>query len=309
MVAVKLFERPLDPGAVSAVLREIKIQTEISEGHINLIKVYDLILTPTHLGLVMEAAEGGSLTSYVADKFPDIDPQGLILSEDESRYYFKQFVSAVAYCHKHCIAHRDLKLDNTLLDGRKPACIKICDFGFARDWTKLDRLSSKVGTIEYMSPELLHNGHEGKDGKTSPYDPRSTGKCLHPADVWAAGVMLVVSLCGAFPYDHTQHHHRSMQEAELDVWMQETTMRWRESEYIKHNINKLSPECQDLLDKIFQVDPKQRITLQDIQKHPWYTAALSSPYQGSWDQLEQEQQGVDNHIHSRQLDMVRVACR
>lgn len=71
----------------------------------------------------------------------------------------------------------------------------------------------------------------------------------------------------------------------------------------------LSPECQDLLDKIFQVDPKQRITLQDIQKHPWYTAALSSPYQGSWDQLEQEQQGVDNHIHSRQLDMVRVACR
>ena len=68
----------------------------------------------------------------------------------------------------------------------------------------------------------------------------------------------------------------------------------------------LSPECQDLLDKIFQVDPKQRITLQEIQKHPWYTATLSSSYQGSWDQLEQEQQRVDNHIHSRQLDMVRV---
>lgn len=63
-------------------------------------------------------------------------------------------------------------------------------------------------TPEYMSPELLHNGQDGSD---QAYDPRST-------DVWAAGVMLVVALCGAFPFDHTQHHHRSMEEAELDLW-------------------------------------------------------------------------------------------
>lgn len=67
-------------------------------------------------------------------------------------------------------------------------------------------------TPEYMSPELLHNGQDGTD---QAYDPRST-------DVWAAGVMLVVALCGAFPFDHTQHHHRSMEEAELDLWYELT---------------------------------------------------------------------------------------
>ncbi len=67
---------------------------------------------------------------------------------------------------------------------------------------------SAFRTPEYMSPELLHNGQDGTD---QAYDPRST-------DVWAAGVMLVVALCGAFPFDHTQHQHRSMEEAELDLW-------------------------------------------------------------------------------------------
>lgn len=70
------------------------------------------------------------------------------------------------------------------------------------------RLACCCRTPEYMSPELLHNGQDGTD---QAYDPRST-------DVWAAGVMLVVALCGAFPFDHTQHHHRSMEEAEIDLW-------------------------------------------------------------------------------------------
>ena len=119
------------------------------------------------LPAVMEMAAGGSLTSYVADKWQKAQAQGLFLSEDEARYFFKvrtqqclsrapargsctvlcrhqqagvgdawhalcsraprrrcarapplpqQFLSAVKYCHSHCVAHRDLKLDNTLLD-------------------------------------------------------------------------------------------------------------------------------------------------------------------------------------------------
>jgi hypothetical protein len=62
---------------------------QLGEGSVNLINVYDLILTPSHLALVMEVAEGNSLTSYVADKWQHADPHGLVLDEDEGRFYFK----------------------------------------------------------------------------------------------------------------------------------------------------------------------------------------------------------------------------
>lgn len=68
---------------------ETQIQTEIGEGHANLVDVHQLLLTPTHLALCMDYASGGSLTSYVADKWEHADPSGLVMSEDEARYFFK----------------------------------------------------------------------------------------------------------------------------------------------------------------------------------------------------------------------------
>ena len=67
----------------------MQIQTEIGEGHANLVDVHQLLLTPTHLALCMDYASGGSLTSYVADKWQHADPSGLVMSEDEARYFFK----------------------------------------------------------------------------------------------------------------------------------------------------------------------------------------------------------------------------
>ena len=71
-----------------------------------LINVYEAILTPQHLGLVMEWAAGGCLTTRVADRFPQSTPGNLVMGEDEARFYFTQFIDAVDYCHKHNIAHR-----------------------------------------------------------------------------------------------------------------------------------------------------------------------------------------------------------
>lgn len=66
---------------------------------------------------------------------------------------------AVAFCHKHCIAHRDLKLDNVLLDSATPPRILLTDFGFAKRWGRGQqaKMSGYLGTLVYSAPELLHD--------------------------------------------------------------------------------------------------------------------------------------------------------
>lgn len=97
-----------------------------------MVDVHQLLLTPTHLALCMDYASGGSLTSYVAERWQHADPSGLVMPEDEGRYFFKvgvakhpaepmtpdvyssltgvcflqQFIAAIRYCHTHRIAHR-----------------------------------------------------------------------------------------------------------------------------------------------------------------------------------------------------------
>lgn len=70
------------------------------------------------------------------------------------RFLLQQFISAVEYCHKHNVAHRDLKLDNTLLDNSDPPLIKICDFGFAKNFDADANMYTRIGTPVYMSPEV-----------------------------------------------------------------------------------------------------------------------------------------------------------
>ncbi len=67
----------------------LQCQMELGPGHINLINVYEAILTPDHLGIVMEYAAGGALTAHVAERWGAAKPGGLILTEDEGRFFFR----------------------------------------------------------------------------------------------------------------------------------------------------------------------------------------------------------------------------
>ncbi|KAJ6342858.1 hypothetical protein OIU78_010721 [Salix suchowensis] len=114
-----------------------------------------VVLTPTHLAIIMEYAAGGELFERIcnAGRF----------SEDEARYFFQQLISGVSYCHSMQICHRDLKLENTLLDGSPAPRLKICDFGYSKSSLLHSRPKSTVGTPAYIAPEVLsRREYDGK---------------------------------------------------------------------------------------------------------------------------------------------------
>ncbi|CAN1183004.1 Serine/threonine-protein kinase SAPK1 [Linum perenne] len=101
-----------------------EIMNHRSLKHPNIIRFKEVLLTASHLAIVMEYAAGGELFERIcsAGRF----------SEDEGRYFFQQLISGVSYCHSMQICHRDLKLENTLLDASPSPRLKICDFGYSK---------------------------------------------------------------------------------------------------------------------------------------------------------------------------------
>ncbi|KAK9916167.1 hypothetical protein WJX75_009636 [Coccomyxa subellipsoidea] len=293
LVAVKLIKRPLPKVIQANILREIMIQANLGEGHVNVINAKEALLTESHLALVMEYAACGSLTGYVANRWQSAQHSGLFLQEDEARYFFRQFIQAVEYCHTHFVAHRDLKLDNTLLSDDEPPLIKLCDFGFARQWEGQNnaQMFTHIGTPVYMSPELINsrNGAKGYDGKQ--------------VDVWASGVLLIVMLLGTFPFDHIENPDPNTSEAHLEVWTQQMSTRWDRITYMLPLVRKLSPECTDLLNKIFVIDEKARITIAQIKEHPWYNVPLIPKYAEAERDIEERQRKVEQYIRQRDLNI------
>ena len=306
-------------------------------------------MTEQHLGLVMEYAEGGSLTGYVAERWQHAQHAGLFLTEDEARYFFRQFIEAVEYCHGHCVAHRDLKLDNTLLDAREPPTLKLCDFGFAKTWARGEdaNMFTHIGTPVYMSPELINwnrggsgtgarstagpgiggggggaNGSQGENGaagapssssssaaaptsapeRSQQQLPQSQSQQARKgydgalADVWASGVLLIVMLLGTFPFDHTEHPDPNTSEAHLEVWLQQVRQPWSGIPHIKHAVERLSPEARDLLNRVFVVDDRRRITVPEIKAHPWYTRSLSPKHAAAEARVRAEQASLEARV-------------
>lgn len=153
--------------------REINILKVMAHPHV--IRMYELIDSPTELFMIMEYVSGGELFDYIVHK--------VRLRETEARRLFQQIISGVEFCHSHMVCHRDLKPENLLLD--KNLQIKIADFGLSNRMWDGEFLKTSCGSPNYASPEVV-------SGKF--YAGPET-------DVWSAGVCLYALLCGSLPFD------------------------------------------------------------------------------------------------------------
>ncbi|XP_053325784.1 5'-AMP-activated protein kinase catalytic subunit alpha-2 [Spea bombifrons] len=174
-VAVKILNRQkirnLD--VVGKIKREIQNLKLFRHPHI--IKLYQVISTPTDFFMVMEYVSAGELFDYICK-------HGRV-EEAEARRLFQQILSAVDYCHRHMVVHRDLKPENVLLDGQMNA--KIADFGLSNMMSDGEFLRTSCGSPNYAAPEVISGRlYAGPE-----------------VDIWSCGVILYALLCGTLPFD------------------------------------------------------------------------------------------------------------
>ncbi|KAL2647987.1 hypothetical protein AAZV13_05G148400 [Glycine max] len=154
-----------------------------------------------------------------------------IIRFKEARYFFQQLISGVSYCHSMEICHRDLKLENTLLDGSSAPRLKICDFGYSKSSVLHSQPKSTVGTPAYIAPEVL--SRREYDGKV--------------ADVWSCGVTLYVMLVGAYPFEDPEDPRN----------FRKTLQRILSVHYSIPDYVRISKECRYLLSRIFVANPEK----------------------------------------------------
>ncbi|EGG22010.1 putative protein serine/threonine kinase [Cavenderia fasciculata] len=158
------------------------------------------------------------------------------LESGEALFFFQQIITGLDYCHNRSICHRDLKPENLLLSGDKK--IKICDFGMGSIVRKDNLLHTSCGSPHYASPEVVSGiDYEGQK-----------------ADVWSCGVILYALLTGKLPFDD-ENIRRLLNKVKNGAFVMPPF---------------IHKDAQDLLTKMLTVDPKKRISIREIKKHPWF---------------------------------------
>ena len=188
----------------------------------------------------------------------------------KKKFLFRQIILGIKYIHEQNIVHRDIKLENLLIDLNNN--VKICDFGIGRKISSKNQLLfDQCGTLMYMAPEILlstkEKGYEG-----------------FPVDIWSAGISLYIMLSGTLPFNYKNKKNGNEEDENEENEEDESISDKSESkkndddnfelQYSivykepKH-IEKISDEARDLLKGLLNKDPKKRLTCEQILNHPW----------------------------------------
>ena len=207
--------------------RELAIMRKLN--HYNIVKLYQIVETKLTIYLIQENVQGKEFMEYLTKKGK--------LKEVEACKFFHQIISGLEYIHQCGIAHRDFKPENILITNDETV-LKIIDFGLSNMYKNNQLLKTACGSPCYAPPEMIKE--EDYDGAKS--------------DIWSAGIILYLMLCGKLPFYHEQNE--IMYEKIL-------------SGKFEHP-NYLSDKAKDILDKIIELDPKKRLNFEEIKSHPWF---------------------------------------
>lgn len=270
-VAVKLIRR----GSVENEVRMQKIRREIQVletlKHPNIVRLYEVIETDKYIGIILDYASGGELFDHIlAHRY---------LKEKDARKLFAQLISAVWYIHQKKIVHRDLKLENLLLDRNRN--IIVTDFGFANRFEHKsdDLMQTSCGSPCYAAPELVI----------------SEGMYVGSAvDIWSCGVILYAMLAGYLPFDDDPENPEGDNIQQLYRYILNTPLTFPDH---------VSAEARDLLHKMLVPDPAQRSTLAAIMEHSWlqpYAHLFTQSIEES-EKLSKEMQDAKRHQYRKQM--------
>ncbi|KAK5774072.1 uncharacterized protein PWA37_001080 [Arxiozyma heterogenica] len=254
-VAIKLIKRDT---LINDKSKEIKIYREINalkqSSHPNIVRLEEVLQNSKYIGIVLEYASGGEIYKYIQKR--------RCLKENVACKLFSQLISGVKYIHSKGLVHRDLKLENLLLD--KNENLIITDFGFVNEYySNNGMMETSCGSPCYAAPELVISN--------KPYDARK-------ADIWSCGIILFAMLAGYLPWDDDSENPDGEDIARLYYYIVNTPLKF--PDYI-------APIPRDLLRRILVVKPSKRIAIEQICHHSWlspYLSMLSITAQ-EWDKI------------------------
>ena len=244
-----------NPKAKKYLDNEINILKEIK--HPNIIKLYEVQETTQFYYLVMEYCNGGGLSECLEQyqkKYKRPFPEEIV------QYLMRQILSAINYLHKKNILHRDIKLDNILVnfeneeDKKKKnmmkAQVKIIDFGFARHLEPAQLAYSTLGSPINMDPGILRKLNKMENSRNYGYDQK--------ADIWSLGTICYEMLIGKCTFDAES--------------MKELISKVERGNYFLPT--HLSKEAVSFLNGMLQYDLKKRLSADQLENHKF----LTKPY-------------------------------
>uniref|UniRef100_G3PYL2 Serine/threonine-protein kinase DCLK2 n=1 Tax=Gasterosteus aculeatus aculeatus TaxID=481459 RepID=G3PYL2_GASAC len=232
--ALKIIDKAKCSGKEHLIENEVAVLRKVK--HPNIIMLIEEVDTPSELYLVMELVKGGDLFDAITSsaKYTERDACVMVYN----------LAGALKYLHGASIVHRDIKPENLLVfeypDGTKS--LKLGDFGLA---TVVEGpLYTVCGTPTYVAPEIISESGYGLK-----------------VDVWAAGVITYILLCGFPPFRSENNLQEDLFEQILLGRLDFPSPYW----------DNVTDSAKELIGKMLQVNAEARYTAQDILRHPWVT--------------------------------------